>query len=76
MSTNDIVDRYKACPCGNGKIRITECPPDHPYSRSTQTWYTAEIMRNECIMKYQIDDARIDGGRYLILKSNNQEEPI
>jgi len=76
MSTIDSVDRHKVCPCGNGKIRITECSPDHPYARKSQTWYTAEIMCNECIKKYQIDDARIDGERYLVLKSNNQEDPI
>ncbi|MBU2620876.1 MAG: hypothetical protein KKD92_00980 [Proteobacteria bacterium] len=76
MSTTDEVDRYQPCPCDCGKIRITECSPDHPYARNSQTWYTAEIICDTCIEKYQIRETQIDDKRYIILGPNNPGEKV
>jgi hypothetical protein len=76
MSTIDRVDRFQECSCSEGKVRVTECSPDHPYAKSSQTWYTAEFECNTCKKSYQIDDSEIDGERYIVLRSNTSEEPM
>jgi|LQYC01.1.fsa_nt_gi hypothetical protein len=76
MSTIDRVDRFRDCPCGEGKVRVTECSPDHPYARDSQTWYTAEIICDTCKKNYQVNDSKIDGKRYVTLRPNNPGEPM
>lgn len=64
MSTTDRVNRCKPCPCGEGTIRS----PDHPYARSSQTWYEGEVSCKACASKYiltQVDEA---GERWVVLK--------
>ena len=68
MSTTDRVTVYnKPCPCDEGKIIITECSPDHPYARDSQTWYEGKLDCKTCTAKYRIDESDNDGGRYIIL---------
>jgi hypothetical protein len=76
MSTTDRVDSLLKCPCGEGKVCVTECSPDHPYAKDSQTWYTAEIMCETCNKKYQLDDSIIDRDRYIILRPNKPEDPL
>lgn len=76
MSTIDRVEKFQVCPCGHGEIRIVEYSPDHPYARDSQTSYTAEICCNKCQERYVIDDAQIEGKRYIILKPNDMHMDI
>lgn len=76
MSTTDRIDRSQDCPCGEGRVRVTECSPDHPYARNSRTWYTTEILCDNCMKNYQLNDSNIAGERYITLKPNNPEKPM
>ena len=84
MSTIDRVCVYnKPCPCAFGRIVITECSPDHPYAKDSQTWYEAKLECKHCSKKYKFmenvkDDCKeiilnpSDGSNSIILKSINR----
>ena len=76
MSTTDKVERCQPCPCNNGNILITECSPDHPYARDSQTWYKGKIDCETCIKKYKLDDIKNQDGRFIILKPLGENEDI
>ena len=72
MSTTDKVDVYdKPCPCGAGRIVITECSPDHPYARASQTWYEASLLCNHCSKKYKIKEIKKDDEGEIILSPSD-----
>ena len=69
MSTIDRVIVFdKPCPCGAGKIVITECSPDHPYARDSQTWYQGKLDCSNCKEKFKIDEIDRDDDRVIILR--------
>jgi len=71
MSTIDRVDVYdEPCPCGAGKIVITQCTPDHPYARASQTSYDARLDCAECSKIFKFSEAKSDNGREIILSSS------
>lgn len=69
MSTIDRVIVYdKPCPCGAGKVVITECSPDHPYARGSQTWYHGDLDCTNCRRKFKIDEICRDDDRTIMLR--------
>ena len=57
MSTTDKVTIYdEPCPCGAGRIAITECTPDHPYARPNQVWYQTLFDCAVCRSKYKLQE--------------------
>ena len=75
MSTTDRVICYnKPCPCGEGTITITECSPDHPYARDSQTWYKSKINCETCKTKYTIEQIDEDFKRYIILNPGDENQ--
>jgi hypothetical protein len=49
---NEVVNI--ACPCGQGRITVTNCSPDHPYARDSQSWRENDIKCSDCEAKYRI----------------------
>lgn len=75
MSTTDRVTIYnKPCPCQKGTITITECSPDHPYVRDSQTWYEGHIHCKKCSIHYKIDEKINSSGRTIILVRKEDAE--
>ena len=77
MSTIDRVSVYdKPCPCGEGKIVLTECSPDHPYARDSQTVYKGKLDCINCNTKYKIDEIDKDDTRSIILMPYDDSDII
>lgn len=69
MSTIDRVIVYnEPCPCGSGKVVITECSPDHPYARDSQTWYHGDLNCSNCRQNFELDEIYKDNDRVIILR--------
>lgn len=70
LSTIDRVVVYdKPCPCGAGRIVITECSPDHPYAKDSQTSYKSSFTCKDCSKLYEIVDITKGYERVIILNS-------
>lgn len=77
MSTTDRVTCYnKPCPCGEGVIIITECSPDHPYVRDSQTWYESKFNCETCKTEYKIEQLDEDFKRYIILYPRDENREV
>ena len=77
MSTIDRVIVYdKPCPCGNGKVVITECSPDHPYARDSQTWYRGDLNCSNCRQNFEIAEICKDDDRIIILRLREGNEIV
>lgn len=49
----------KSCLCGDGEVEITVTSPDHPWAKSDDAQYSAEIVCPACMLKYAVDDNRL-----------------
>jgi hypothetical protein len=77
MSTIDRVCVYdKPCPCGCGRIVITECSPDHPYAKDSQTWYVGKVECDHCRKIYKMIENVEDDCKEIILKPSDDSSPI
>ena len=55
MSTDDVSTFESVCPCGKGKIIVTQTMPDHPWVRASQIHYDGTLDCNFCSKTYAIE---------------------
>lgn len=61
------------CPCGNGKIRVTRCSPDHPWGG--EAWYENELACAACGRTYTFarSDQMLEKRDRLVLRKDVAE---
>lgn len=56
MATDDVTTLSSPCPCGGGKIRVTQTSPDHPWVKASQIHYSGTLDCPECSKEFVIED--------------------
>lgn len=76
MSTDYQSEIYdKPCPCGSGRVTVTEIEPDHAYVRPSQKYYSVQIDCSICSELYEVGRHDDRGDAFAILKEKDESRP-
>lgn len=74
MATDDVMTIDSPCVCGQGRIRVTQTTPDHPWVRASQITYDGTINCAVCIEKYEIENGYGGSMPRLVLRDQAEEK--
>lgn len=66
---NEILN--KPCLCGNGRVTVFVCRPDHDYAHEGQKWHENKIECEDCASKYRIVESE---KKLVLVKSEDVEQ--